>query len=395
MTEAKTAVVRASKTRLHLNNEQATAMYSLCRTGHFVYNQGLAHWKNEYRAGRKVSTFGINKWWSANCDEIAPWIKKEGMNKAALNGVITQSLGNAIKNFFDKNRKGGRAGYPKFKNRHSRIAIRFPNIAIRQAHINGTTLTLPSGMGTARMGSPVRFPGRLMATTIARDGEKWYVIFFIEVALADMPVPKNLPVPGTSVGIDVGVAKHAALSTGEVYHSPRPFYKYRDRLALEQRRLSVMEKGSNRWKKQKAKVAKVNRKIANVRRHYNLQVANDITGKYELVAIEDLKLKNMTASAAGTEDAPGKNVKAKSGLNRSLLDGGFYQFRTLLEQAAEKRGGTVVAVNPAFTSQTCVACGHVSKENRKTQQDFCCVACGYEANADVNAARNILLRAAG
>ena len=101
----------------------------------------------------------------------------------------------------------------------------------------------------------------------------------------------------------------------------------------------------------------------------------------------------MTRSAKGDAETPGKNVKAKSGLNRSMLNGAFGMFRTRLEAKVGARNGVVIAVNPAYTSQTCVECGHVAKENRPDQATFKCVECGHEANADVNAARNILLQA--
>ena len=84
------------------------------------------------------------------------------------------------------------------------------------------------------------------------------------------------------------------------------------------------------------------------------------------------------------------NVKAKSGLNKSILDQGWYEFRRQLEYKQHWLGGDVVAVKPQYTSQTCSSCGHICKDNRKSQADFKCVACGHAENADINAAKNIL-----
>ena len=98
----------------------------------------------------------------------------------------------------------------------------------------------------------------------------------------------------------------------------------------------------------------------------------------------------MSRSAKGTIETPGKSVKAKSGLNKSILDQGWYEFRRQLEYKQHWLGGEVIAINPAYTSQTCSNCGHVHKDNRKSQAGFKCVACGYAENADVNAAKNIL-----
>ena len=109
--------------------------------------------------------------------------------------------------------------------------------------------------------------------------------------------------------------------------------------------------------------------------------------------LEDLRIANMTTSAIGTVEEPGKNVRAKSGLNRRILDQGWGEFRRQLAYKLEWSGGTLLLVDPRDTSRTCAQCGHVSGENRQTQAAFRCVACGHAANADTNAAINILRRA--
>ncbi|MGL6424216.1 RNA-guided endonuclease InsQ/TnpB family protein, partial [Aeromonas caviae] len=111
---------------------------------------------------------------------------------------------------------------------------------------------------------------------------------------------------------------------------------------------------------------------------------------HAMIVIEDLKVASMSKSAAGTTSQPGRNVRAKSGLNRSILDQGWFELRRQLEYKQAWRGGQVLAINPAYTSQQCACCGHTAKDNRQTQSQFKCAACGYEANADVNGARNIL-----
>ena len=100
----------------------------------------------------------------------------------------------------------------------------------------------------------------------------------------------------------------------------------------------------------------------------------------------------MSQSSQGTVDAPGKNVRQKSGLNRSILDQGWGEFRRQLAYKVSWNGGTLLAVPPHNTSRTCPCCGHVSKDNRQTQAQFLCVDCGYENNADVVGAINVLAR---
>jgi IS605 OrfB family transposase len=115
-----------------------------------------------------------------------------------------------------------------------------------------------------------------------------------------------------------------------------------------------------------------------------------MTTEHGLVVLEDLRVQAMTASARGTIEQPGRNVRQKAGLNRTILDKAWGQLRTTLEWHGRKHGCQVVAVPAAYTSQTCSACGHVAVNSRENQAEFCCIACGYRANADVQAACVIL-----
>ncbi|EME9941558.1 transposase, partial [Escherichia coli] len=157
-----------------------------------------------------------------------------------------------------------------------------------------------------------------------------------------------------------------------------------------QRQLSRRVKFSNNWQKQKRKIQRLHSRIANIRRDYLHKVTTTVSKNHAMIVIEDLKVSNMSKSAAGTVSQPGRNVRAKSGLNRSILDQGWYEMRRQLEYKQLWRGGQVLAVPPAYTSQRCACCGHTAKENRLSQSKFRCQVCGYTANADVNGARNIL-----
>lgn len=114
---------------------------------------------------------------------------------------------------------------------------------------------------------------------------------------------------------------------------------------------------------------------------------------YGLVAIENLKIRNMTASGQGTVEEPGSRVAQKSGLNRAILNVGWYALERMLRYKMEETGGLLVKVPAAYSSQTCAACGHVDARSRESQAIFCCTACGEVANADINAAKTILARA--
>src|SRR5690606_10932092 len=116
--------------------------------------------------------------------------------------------------------------------------------------------------------------------------------------------------------------------------------------------------------------------------------ANRLTRDHGLGVVEDLRTKNMTASAKGTVEQPGQNVRQKAGLNRAILAKGWGKLLTALEHKARYNGSRILRVPPAFTSQTCHACGHCAPDNRESQAVFRCRACGHQDNADVNAAKN-------
>jgi putative transposase len=128
---------------------------------------------------------------------------------------------------------------------------------------------------------------------------------------------------------------------------------------------------------------------ARIRRDWQHKAALDLARRFGMVFVEDLNIQNMTASARGTVERPGRQVRQKSGLNRSILDQSWGVFETLLTYKLDERGGMLVKVDPAYTSQTCSDCGAVDARSRESQASFVCVACGFRAHADTNAAINI------
>ena len=125
------------------------------------------------------------------------------------------------------------------------------------------------------------------------------------------------------------------------------------------------------------------------------EITHAITEKFGKIAVEDLNIKGMTASAAGTEEEPGSMVKQKSGPNRAILERGWANFVGQLEYKSQWKGGEVVKVDPQYTSQMCSVCCHDASESRETQSKFECVKCGHQENADANSAKNILYKMKG
>jgi IS605 OrfB family transposase len=221
--------------------------------------------------------------------------------------------------------------------------------------------------------------------TVSRKAKHWYVSIQVEIEVAD---PK--PVNSSEVAIDVGIAEFASLSNGKVYPSINIYRKQQQSLAKYQRQLSKKVKHSQNWRKQQTKIRTLHTKISNTRKDHLHKVSNDICKNHAVIYIEDLKVSNMSRSAKGDIEDPGKNVKAKSGLNKSILDQGWGEFRRQLEYKSTWNGGLVIPVAAHYTSQTCSVCRHKAKESRVNQAAFACVKCGHKENADINAAKNIL-----
>jgi len=200
------------------------------------------------------------------------------------------------------------------------------------------------------------------------------------------------PAATSAVGLDFGAVTTIMPSAGAPIELPARIGRYERRMKRLQQSVSRKKRGSANRKKAVARLGAIHSRIAAMRRDFLHQRTTELVRGHALIAIEDLAVKGMTASAAGTVDAPGRNVKAKSGLNRTILRNGWSMARSMLEYKAAWSGVMLVAVPPAYTSQACSACGHTAAENRKIQAVFECVACGHAENADRNAAKNILRR---
>ncbi len=283
----------------------------------------------------------------------------------------------AYKNFFEK-----RADFPRFKKKGQHDSFRYPQgVKLDQGN---SRIFLPK-LGWLRVRLSRDVLGTVKNVTVSQSCGKWFVSIQTEREV-EPPLPKGT----TAVGVDMGIARFATLSNGKPIEPLNSFKKHQHRLARYQRAMSRKVKFSSNWKKARAKVQRVHARIANARKDFLHKASTTISQNHAMIAIEDLQIRNMSKSAAGTAEVPGKNVRAKSGLNRSILDQGWGEFRRQLEYKAVWNGGFVVAVPPQHTSQTCPCCGHVSKDNRRTQARFACVACGYENNADVVGAISIL-----
>ena len=199
-----------------------------------------------------------------------------------------------------------------------------------------------------------------------------------------------LAATGREIGLDVGVARFAVTSDGHVVANPRFLAATAGELAAVQRSIAGCRPGSGNRRRARRKLAKLHRTLANQRRNFHHQTARRLIDACDVIVVEDLAITNMTRSGSGTVEAPGRNVAAKAGLNRSILDAGWGQFLAILLAKAEGAGRRVVKVNPRDTSIACCLCG--ARCVRPRQDTVICPVHGG-MDADLNGARNILTRA--
>ena len=287
-----------------------------------------------------------------------------------------KNLDRAFTNFFEQ-----RAEYPRFKKRGYADSFRFPQgFKLDQAN---SRIFLPK-LGWLRYRNSRQVLGTVRNVTVSNRNGKWLVS--LQTAReVEQPVAQ-----GDAVGIDLGVVRFATLSDGTVFAPLSRFKQDLAALGKAQRAMSRKKKFSHNWKKAKARVQRLHVRMANARRDYLHKTSTAISKNHAMVVVEQLQVSNMSRSAAGSVEQPGSNVRAKAGLNRSILNQGWAEFRRQLEYKMLWAGGQFLTVPPHNTSRRCPQCGHVARENRRTQADFACIDCGYSENADLVGAINIL-----
>jgi len=369
---------RAYVYRLEPTVEQEAFLYQTAGACRVLYNLALEQRSQWWRPGRSINLKSQSHELTELRNQVE-WMKAAPVH--ALQSAL-KNLDRAFQNFFS-----GRASYPRFKRKGDGDGFHLKDksyLGFKRLNRSKGAVRIPK-VGWIKLRGYRPLGGELRNITISRRDGHWFVAVTWQAEAAD---PATSPLP--PVGIDRGIAIFAACSTGENHIAPPFFKNIETKLSNASVKLARQIKGSARWRKQKARIARLHAYAANARRDFLHKASLAIAKSHGMVAIEKLQVKSMSRSANGTAEKPGRNVKAKSGLNRSILDKGWGTFATLIRYKLADRGGTLIEVDPAYTSQMCSTCGHVSKQSRKSQSEFSCVSCGHTANADTNAAINIL-----
>lgn len=387
---------QAYKFRLRARPAQEALFRRFAGCRRFVWNKALAEQQARRERGEKYAGYvDMAKWLTAwRADPATAFLSEAPVH--ALQEAL-KSLDEAFKHFFKK-----AGGYPRFK-RRGLDGFRETDKACFALDQVNARIKLPK-IGWVRYRASQSVPGELRSVILSRGAQGWHVAIQTEI---DAPALSG----GTgAVGVDRGITNFIATSDGErvaplnahrtALHRLRKYQRTYSRRMEAAKVAAGISKGkpfpkgfrlvkSNRLRRAESAVQRQHAKVARVRQDWlhkqSLALANDNA----LIVIEDLNIRNMSASAAGDEEALGKHVRQKAGLNRSILDQGWSEFARQLKYKLDWRGGQLLKVPAAYTSQRCSCCGFTDAGNRHKER-FTCLSCGYSAHADAQAAINIL-----
>ena len=351
------------KFRVYPTRKQGVKLLRVLSVCRHLYNDSLHDRQVAYEDCRCGLSF---------YDQCA-WLKfvdKQGVYGHILQNVLHR-VDRSFQNFFRRMKNGeDNAGYPRFQGRARYDSFTYPDPYGHGYKIEDGKLHL-SKIGAIRIFQHREIEGNIKTCTIKRDGDQWYASFSVE--LPDVEKKKTK----TSVGVDVGITMLATLSDGAEIENTKTLDKYDSKLRKAQRDLSRKKKGSNNWDKQRIRLARIHRKIRNVRKDYLHKASRILADTYDQIIFEDLHIKNMV-----------KN----SHIARSIHDASWGMLINLTTYKVEYTGGIVELVNPRNTSKQCSVCGCI-QPIPLSQRTYRCPDCGAVMGRDRNAAINIKNRA--
>jgi len=360
-------ITRAYKTRLVVNNRQASYLGRCAGAARFVYNWALADRKQRYETeALSTNKFEQKRRFNGLKHEQFPWLADVPYT---IVEQVFENIDRAFTNFFRRVKAGEKPGYPRFKSRHKST----PAFTLRGAiHVERDRIQLPR-IGWLRLAERDYLPidgCKVLSANISEQAGQWYVCLQVE---QDIPDPE--PPTGDPLGVDVGLKVRAAISDGAVFDNQRPLDKAQRKLARLQRELSRRKIGSANRAKTKAKVARMHKRVADIRRHNQHQVSRYVVDKGpRAVVIEDLNVKGMQKNHC---------------LARSVADSGMGELRRQIEYKAAWAGIEVIKADRWYPStKTCSACGAI-KEVTLDERVYRCPECGLVIDRDLNAARNL------
>jgi putative transposase len=353
-----------------------------------LYNAALQERRDAWRL-RGISVFYGDQ--SAQLKDIRSVRPDAAVWSFSSQQATLRRLNRAFAGFYRRVRAGETPGYPRFKSAHRFDSVEWPKDGDGCRWHPDTRKIYLQGIGQVKVSIHRRVVGRVKTIQVRREGRRWMLVLS-----CDQVPTRPLTPTRAAVGVDVGIASFATTSNGQHVPNPRWGRVAAAKLDTAQQVLARKQKGSNNRRNARATVAARYRKLANQRRNFHHHTARALVVRYDLLVVEELKIRNMVRRPPPRldPDHPGRflanGAAAKTGLHRSIHDTGWAQFVSILRAKAEEAGRVVIDVDPRHTSDRCEACGHTAAENRVSQAVFCCRGCGHTVDADEHAARNIL-----
>lgn len=370
-------IQRGFKYQLDVDSSMEDAFWKQAGCNRFVWNVFLRYQESRRARGHFVESY------ETMANKLT-MLKKElaFLRTHAQSATLQQTLkdlARAYKDAFDKEQPNKRM--PKVKRKHAcRNSFRYP----AGVKVEGNRVFLPK-LGWFKFRKSRDIIGKIKNTTVSFHGGHWHISFQTEYTRTGRPHQST-----SMVGVDLGVKRLATLSSGHCVAGLDNLRNAQGKLAKLQRKLAKKVKFSANWKKIKQRINRLHTRIANCRKDFLHKFSSYLSKNHAMIVFEDLNVAGMSKSAKGTAAEPGKIVKQKSGLNKSILDQGWSMLVGFCQYKQAWKSGEVILVPTPGTSQTCSHCGYRHKENRRTQAIFHCQSCGHQQNADDNASHNIV-----
>lgn len=361
-------ITRAYKTRLIVNNKEATYLRQCADAARFVFNWALADRKARYEDGKQATNkFEQMSRFNELKKQQYPWLA-DYPSKSHEQAI--KNVDRAFENFFRRIKRGETPGYPKFKSRNDPRQSFTVRCSI---HAEPTRIRLPR-IGWLRLAEHDYLPTgdvKILSATVSTEGHGWYVSVQVQETTPD-PEPTDNP----AIGVDLGIKQLAVCSDGKAFDNPRALIVAQRKIARLSRELSRRKKGSVNREKTKDKLARAHVHVAAIRRNAQHQVSRYVVDQEpQVVVIEDLHVKGMVKTHC---------------LARAVSDSGFGEMRRQIKYKAEWAGIEVVVADRFFpSSKTCSACGCVRDELSLSERTFICPECGSVIDRDLNAAKNL------
>ena len=354
-------MILAHKIRLDPTVKQALYFQRACGTARFTWNWALAEWNKLYAAGGKPKAGDLKKTFNAIKYEQWPWLSD--IHRDAHAQPFT-NLQKAFTNFFKKTAK-----HPVFKKKGQARDSFY--VANDKFTVEDYTVRLPV-VGSVRLTEPLRFAGKIMSAVVGREADHWFISVSVDVP-TQTPPPQ--PPGGGPVGVDVGLTTFAALSTGERIEAPKPLRMAIRRLRRASRWHSRKAKGSRNRRKACMCLAKVHRRIKNIRNDFTHKLSTRLAKTHSRIGVEDLNVKGML-----------KNHK----LARAISDAGWSEFRRQLAYKTQLYGSELVVFDRFYpSSKACSRCGCIAEKMPLSVREWTCPECGAAHDRDLNAAKNL------